>query len=54
MKLFFDIESGELVTSAQLFHEWQMNVANGNTEPCTFPEYIQNCMTSHNGTLEEI
>ena len=53
-KLFFDIESGETVTLDQLYREYQMNVQNGNTAPCTFPEYVTNCLTRNNGTLEEI
>lgn len=54
IKMFRDIESGETVTTEQLYAEYEMNIANGNTEPCTFSEYIWNCLTRNNGTLEEI
>lgn len=48
---FLDIESGETVTTEQLFSEYKMNVENGNTAPCLFSEYVWNCLTINNGTL---
>ena len=53
-KIYHDIESNENVTTEQLYKEYLYNVKNGYTEKCTFSEYVYNCLTINNGTLEEI
>lgn len=53
--MYFDIESNQIVTREQLFTEYQAMKENYPEEYAyTFPEYIKNCLTSSNGTLELI
>ena len=51
---FYDIESGKTVTTEQLYKEYLYNVQNGYTDPCLFSEYVWNCLTINNGTLEQV
>lgn len=51
--LFIDIESGEKITLEQLKKEYNENRQIQPTEyNYSFTDYIRNCMTTHNGTLE--
>lgn len=52
MKLFYDIESQEIVTENQLFSEYTDAINAGIIDACTFDEYIKNSLTRYNGTLE--
>lgn len=53
--VFVDIESGDVVTKNQLFSEYSAFQAEDPEEySFTFEEYIKNCLTSNNGTLEKI
>jgi hypothetical protein len=51
--LFHDIESGLYVSRSELFTEYETGRKN---EPYNydfaFDEYIENCLTKNNGTLE--
>ena len=49
-----DIESGEIITESQLRKEWKAAMESGECDPVTFEQYIENCMTYNNGTLENI
>lgn len=55
MLLFHDIESNEIITEKQLFIEY---TENKNALPdeynYSFSDYIRNCLTINNGTLEII
>lgn len=51
IKLFRDIETGEIITTEQLYDEY---IANDDGRELTFGEYMWNCQTSQGGTLEEI
>ena len=54
-----DIESGEIVTECELRAEFAALQAEDTTgeaghRDITFDEYVDNCLTIHNGTLEEV
>lgn len=53
--MFRDIESGEKVTLAQLMEEYKQNrQALLSGVICSFDEYVENCLTENNGTLERL
>lgn len=56
MRKYHDIESGEIITMSELEKEYQMLVKNGTIEKeeQNFYQYIENCLTRNNGTLEII
>ena len=51
-----DIESGELVTAETLMQEYLEHLREEpqEYENVTFWEFVENCMTRNNGTLEEV
>lgn len=52
-QFFHDIESGEAVTLATLRKEYdRMKAEQPDEYGYTFPEYVSNCMTWNNGTLQ--
>lgn len=55
MRKFIDIETNETITEKQLFDEFIMMKEKQPLEYWySFSEYVNNCMTKNNGTLEEI
>ena len=55
MQKFHDIESGEIITEEQLLKEFNILKSEQPAEyNYTFPEFIMNCLTSNNGTLEKV
>ena len=51
--MYTDIETGKTVTTEQLYTEYLSARSEQPDEyNYTFPEYIRNCLTEHNGTLE--
>ena len=55
MKTFFDIESEQIITLEQLYDEFtELKKANPFEHDYTFFEYVSNCLTHNNGTLEII
>ena len=51
--MYTDIETGEHVTTEQLYTEYlHMKQEQPEEYSYSFPEYIQNCLTENNGTLE--
>lgn len=55
MTRFYDIESGEFITSETLYREYLANRAAAPDEfNYSFMDYISNCLTAHNGTLEVV
>jgi hypothetical protein len=53
-KKWLDIESREIVTAKQLYDEYIDNMEDGTCGACTFDEYVINCLTINNGTLQEL
>ena len=53
-RMFYDIESEELLTYSQLQKEYEELNANNETEAENFSEYLSNCMWYNNGTLKEV
>ena len=53
MRTFKDIETGEIITLAELEAEYNELFASGETETESFTGYLKNCL-SKNGTLEEV
>lgn len=50
-----DIESGQIVFESDLLKEYFLNVFDLPEEyNYSFDDYINNCLTKNNGTLEEI
>lgn len=55
MKALFDIESETIVSLEQLYDEFtEMKKNNPSEYDYTFFEYLQNCLTRNNGTIEII
>ena len=53
--LFYDIESNQIITQEQLHSEYMENRKNFPEEfDYSFSDYIHNCLTDSNGTLEPI
>ena len=54
MYRFHDIESNEIITISDLEKEYQMLIENGTIEKeeQNFNQYVANCLTRNNGTLE--
>lgn len=53
VKLFKDIETGDIITTEQLFGEYEESMQEDD-RGLTFGEYVFNCMTAQGGTLEAI
>ena len=55
MQKFHDIESNEIITKFQLLEEFEnLKKENPSEFAYSFPEYIENCLTINNGTLERV
>lgn len=56
MKLFKDIETGEYITESDLIEEFGKKILETpqEYEHITFEQYVNNCLTRNNGTLEEV
>ena len=54
MRKFYDTEHDKEITLEELQAEFEDLKASGDTESETFEQYLSNCMTYNNGTLEEI
>jgi len=54
MRLFRDIETGEMLRTEDLLCEYREKKKNGGTESIDFYNYLQNCLAINNGTLEEV
>lgn len=54
-KMYLDIESNEIVTEKQLYTEYLKMKENQPLEIWyPFSDYVKNCLTKNNGTLEKI
>ncbi len=55
MRKFFDIETREIITEEVLAETLEeLKECDPSYENITLGQYINNCLTIHNGTLEEI
>ena len=54
MRTFYDTEYDEYITFEQLDREYAELKASRQTEAESLKDYISNCMTYNNGTLEEV
>lgn len=58
MRMFYDVDRETFVTEKELREEFFELLSDSNTaeeyENISFAEYINNCLTENNGTLEEI
>ena len=52
--MFYDIERDIYITNAELEKEFHELRRNGETDAETFSQYVNNCLTIHNGTLEKV
>lgn len=53
MKYYYDIESNGIVSEAQILAEY-LKLPENDQINIAFSEYLSNCMTRNNGTLETI
>lgn len=56
MRFFFDTETREIISESELLEEF-LRLAEENPSEygnITFGQYLNNCLTINNGTLEEI
>ena len=51
---FRDIETGETITTEQLYNEYLDALQDGEHDGILFSEYVWNCLAINNGTLEAI
>ena len=56
MRSFFDIEARQFISETELLQEFVRLSQENPTEygNITFGQYLNNCLTINNGTLEEI
>jgi len=53
--MYIDIETNEIITTEQLFSEYEsMRSAQPEEYNYSFADYVHNCLTENNGTLEKI
>lgn len=50
-RILYDFEQNEVVSLATLEAEYHEAYKNGWIEPCTFNQYLSNCMYYHNGSI---
>ena len=51
MRLFYDIETKELVTEDELYNDYLESEHKGD---CSFQQFLRLCSTRENGTLMEL
>lgn len=54
MRMWFDIESQEIVTEDDLKYEYNIASGDGEHDGITFEDFVENCQTRANGSLMEI
>lgn len=54
MRMWFDIESQEIITESDLQYEYDMTFTDGEHDGITFEDFVENCQTRANGSLMEI
>lgn len=51
--VYYDINTEEYITESELFEEYE-NYLDENNEHITFSQFINNCLTINDGTLERV
>jgi hypothetical protein len=51
--IYYDIRTEEYITESELFEEYE-NYLDENNDYITFSQFINNCLTINNGTLERV
>ena len=51
---FYNIETEEIINLAELMTHYDTLRAENETEAATFSDYLENCLTRNNGTLQPI
>ena len=54
MRNFLDIETGEIITEQLLAETLDLLKEDPDYKDITLNQYINNCLTINNGTLEEV
>lgn len=54
MRNFFDTESEQYISESELEKEYNELKANNETDTENFEDYLENCLTKNNGTLEKV
>ena len=54
MRNFLDIETGDIITEQTLAETLELLKEDDDYKDITLEQYINNCLTTNNGTLEEI
>jgi hypothetical protein len=51
--VYYDINTEEYITESDLFEEYEKYLDEGNYD-VTFSQFINNCLTTNDGTLERV
>ena len=52
--IYYDTETEEYITESDLFEEYEGYLDNPESENISFAQFINNCLTINNGTLERV
>ena len=52
--IYYDINAEEYITESDLFEEYEDYLDNPESENINFAQFINNCLTINNGTLERV
>ena len=52
--IYYDTETEEYITESDLFEEYESYLNNPESENISFAQFINNCLTINNGTLERV
>ena len=52
--IYYDIETEEYITESDLFEEYEGYLDSPESENISFAQFINNCLTINNGTLERV
>lgn len=54
MRRWYDTEHDTIISELELYDNYIENYTEDERKEISFPEYICNCQTYNNGTLEEV
>ena len=52
--IYYDTETEEYITESDLFEEYEDYLDSPESENISFAQFINNCLTINNGTLERV
>lgn len=52
--IYYDTETEEYITESDLFEEYEGYLDSPESENISFAQFINNCLTINNGTLERV